>query len=146
MTTTIELTPNPPDHWSSMSHFSGMLTVTDGNDRVRNAGHPHIVTVWRNLPNDDPTKRFNYPDMTPMPPVGPGKFVGPDGRGTDDEITVTLSPRALVIDGRKHPRVGEVALGEVVELTTPDGSFGGRFEIVSRTSELHDPILKPVTS
>jgi hypothetical protein len=144
MTTTIELTPTPPDHWSSMLYSSGELTLRDGNDRVRNPGHPHVVTVFKNPTNTDPTKRYNYMDGSPMPPVGDGKYVSAEGHGTDDEYSVLLSARGMVIDGRPHPRVGEVALGDVVELTTPDGSFGGRYEIRSRTAQLYDPILVPV--
>ncbi len=106
--------------------------------RLRNPGHPHVVTVWANKPNDNPDARVGYPDSSETSRRGEGRFVGPNGHGTDDEITVTLDAGAVIIDGKAHPRAGTLTLGETVELTF-DGDSLGEFVVTARY--LADPVL-----
>lgn len=60
-----------------------------------NRGFPHRVVVWDNTtrPNTDPVLRQGPCGMR----GGPGAYIGPDGRGTDDTVTVWLSAESVSI-------------------------------------------------
>jgi hypothetical protein len=137
MTTTIELSPATANEASyGILYRSGPYSLE--GPKLRNPGHPHVVTVWKNKPNENPDARVGFPDSSDTIRRGEGRFVGPNGRGTDDEFTYTLDAGAVIIDGKPHPRLGTLVLGETVELTF-DGAPLGEFVITARY--LADPVL-----
>jgi hypothetical protein len=137
MTTTIELSPATANESSYGIRYVSAPYSLEGA-RVRNPGHPHTVRVWANKPNDNPEARVGYPDSSEFSLRGEGRYVGPDGHGTDDAFTITLDAGAVIIDGNPHPRAGTLTLGDTVELTL-DGAPFGKFIITRRP--LADPVL-----
>ena len=138
MTTTIALSPSTANEASYGILYRSAPYSLEG-PRLRNPGHPHMVTVWANKPNNNPDARVGYPDSSETSRRGEGRFVGPNGHGTDDEFTVTLDAGAVIIDGKPHPRAGTLTVGETVELTVDGKRWLGEFVVTARP--LADPVL-----
>lgn len=122
---------------------SGTVHKVTGKN-VHNPSFPHRVQVWDN------TRRPNlYPDRwnqySGCP--GAGRYVDPNGKGTDFELTILLAAECMVIASEGcDPGVKTygrtLALGERIQLQFPNGVLSGEFEL--KTRRAHDPHLEPV--
>jgi hypothetical protein len=99
---------------------------------VHNPHHPHQIEVWENRPG-----KFRGAD--------PDVLVSPvDNQPTDEQYTVLLSPRAVVISahpGEQTPQGATLYLGDVVELAI-HGYVIGTYRIDARPH--HNPHLTRV--
>jgi hypothetical protein len=118
---------------------------------VHNRSHPHRIQVWDNTvrPNSDPDRLTEFTGR-----VGPGAYIDPQGKGTDDPITVTTSAESIAItnSGRNtgtEPS-GQVyapqtlTIGDYVVLTYPDGWLSQPYVLTARP--LGDPGLAPLAT
>lgn len=117
---------------------------------VHNRRSPHRVSVWDNTrrPNTAPDE---WNEFTGRP--GPGRWLDPSRRGTDDAVTVLLSAEPVSIDsydtGTGTPGSGQVygdvelKIGDRVTLVYPDGGPIENYTVTSRVGS--DPVLVPVT-
>jgi len=94
----------------------------------RDGSYPHRVVVWDNTgrPNTEPDRWNEYSGKP-----GPGQFLDPRRKGTDEPTSILLTAEAVVIDaygtGTGTPGSGQVygaplAVGQTVTLRYPDGS------------------------
>lgn len=117
---------------------------------LHNRSHPHRVTVWNNTrrPNTRPDE-WNEHSGKP----GPGAYLDPRGKGTDEAVTVTTKAESIAITAN-GTNTGTVASGQVYApeklaigafalLRYPDGSLSDPFRVTARP--LADPVLIPVS-
>jgi hypothetical protein len=120
---------------------------------VHNRSHPHRIKVWDNTgrPNADPGRISEFLGRA----IGPGRYIGPDGRGTDDEASATTSAESVAITN-SGTNTGTVASGQVyaddslaigdkVMLVLPGGRMPVSALLTVTASPLSDPILVPVS-
>jgi len=90
---------------------------------LHNPHHPHVVEVWSNTGRPD----------------GFGGYIDPSGKSTTDEISVLISAKSVVIDGRTRLTYeGDLTIGDEIEVDLTDGrTITGT--IVARP--LADPML-----
>lgn len=119
---------------------------------VHNRSHPHRIKVWDNTgrPNADPERWSEFLGRK----IGPGRYIGPDGRGTDAEVSVTTSAEAVAItnNGTNTGTVAsgqvyaetELVIGDEVLLVLPSGATMGPAVLTARP--VADPVLVPVSA
>ncbi len=112
--------------------------VHEVKGQSHNRNFPHRLTVWSNVnrPNKWPEGEWTNFGFR----GGPGKYVDPSNKGTDAELSFTISAEASVIsahgDGTGTAASGQVwgevlSVGDVVMLRTPAGGEYGPFEITN---------------
>lgn len=123
--------------------FDGAALHTMTGRGVHSRHHPHRIQLWDNSirPNNDPEFWSEFSGKR-----GPGAYVGPDGKGTDAQLSIVLNAQAVVISAYADPDAlsygDALAIGDVVQLRYPDGTVTGAWQITAR--DLADPVLVPV--
>lgn len=93
-----------------------------------NPGHPHRITVWDNTvrPNGN----------------GEGRYIAPDGKGTDDLVTITVDAQAMASGDSINYSAVVLTLGQALRLFGPGDEISSHYEI--RARKMADPILVPI--
>lgn len=95
---------------------------------VHSRHHPHELVVWDNTTRPNPTGAG-------------GAWIDPNGRATDENVSIHLSARAIVIakGSSIDYSATELTIGQTVHLLYPDDTMSGPYVITARN--LADPVL-----
>jgi hypothetical protein len=116
---------------------------------VHNPEHPHRIQVWDNTirPNTNPDEPTQSGGKR-----GPGRYISPDGKGTDNPISVLAAAEVKVWDrygtSTGTPGSGQqfepvmLRPGSFVVLAGPTGALSDPMQVTARS--LADPELVPL--
>ena len=125
----------------------GVVRHTVTGPGLHNRSFPHRVQVWSNTgrPNPHPgeVRWTEYGSIG-----GPGQYLDPRNKGTDDPATVYLASESVGIyavyteEDRRRAMEGEpLRVGQRVRLLYPDGTLSEPYVITA--GHLSDPSLIP---
>ncbi len=112
---------------------------------VHNPSFPHSVTVWDNTvrPNSEPEFFNSFIGRK----TGPGRYVDPSGRGTDNPTTIIFGSESVVISAVPDPDRkaygSPIKINDTVRLILPNGDTMGEYVVTARF--LDSPILVPIS-
>lgn len=122
-----------------------------------NLHFPHRFKVWNNTvrPNEAPVYGPDAPGSMGYGKIGPGKYVDPERKGTDEKYNYRVGSESISITNSGtntgteasgqvwSPLPAPLTIGDVIILQFPDGSLSEPFKLTSRVSS--DPQLVPMT-
>lgn len=143
---TIEMTPAPSNTYGI--RFKSVHVYRMTGPGLHNRSFPHRIAEWDNTMrlNTNPDEWSEYSGKT-----GPGTFVDPSGKGTDEPTSWLTSSESVAITNN-GTNTGTVASGQVyadvtlkigdqVVLAYPDGTTSAPMVLTARS--LADPVLIP---